>query len=157
MLDLVVPGWRELHLAHLVLDVNGTLTLDGELLPGVRERISALRASLAVYLVSADTFGRLNEVAGTLGVEAHRLNRHSSEVDQKAQFVRQLDAERVVAVGNGANDSAMLTTAALGLAILGPEGLAAETLRAANVVAPSIEIGCDLLLHPRRLVATLRR
>ena len=32
MLTLVVPGWRDLQLANLVLDVNGTLTLDGELL-----------------------------------------------------------------------------------------------------------------------------
>jgi soluble P-type ATPase len=63
----------------------------------------------------------------------------------------------VVAIGNGANDAAMLSTAALGIAVLGPEGTARESIEAADVVVTSIEIGLDLLLNPRRLVATLRR
>jgi len=62
----------------------------------------------------------------------------------------------VVAIGNGANDAAMLQEAALGIAVLGPEGLAAEALLAADVVVASIEDALDLLLRPHRLVATLR-
>ena len=157
MLTLLVPGWRELHLAHLVLDVNGTLTLDGELLAGVSERIALLRTSLAVHLLSADTFGRLGVVATSLGVEAHRLHTQSSEVAQKAEFVRQLGADSVIAMGNGANDAAMLSTAALGFAVLGLEGSANATVQASDVVVTSIEIGLDLLLNPQRLIATLRR
>ncbi len=157
MLTIAVPGWRDLHLANLVLDVNGTLTLDGELQPGVGERIPVVRELLTVHLLSADTFGRLGEVASSLGVQAHRLDSHRSEVEQKAQFVRELGAETIVAIGNGANDSAMLGAAALGIGVLGPEGSASVTLNAADVVVASIEIAFDLLLNPRRLVATLRR
>jgi soluble P-type ATPase len=51
----------------------------------------------------------------------------------------------------------MLSSAALGIAVLGPEGLAVEALRAAHVVVARIEDALDLLLHPQRLVATLRR
>jgi soluble P-type ATPase len=50
----------------------------------------------------------------------------------------------------------MLRQAALGIAVLGGEGLAAVCLAAAAVVVPSIESALDLLLYPRRLVATLR-
>ena len=50
----------------------------------------------------------------------------------------------------------MLQEAALGIAVLGPEGLAAEALLAADVVVASIEDALDLLLRPHRLVATLR-
>ena len=154
---IVIHGWRELHLAHLVLDVNGTLTLDGELLPGVRNRISALSPTLTIHLLSADTFGRLADVARSLGVESYRLDGQSSEVEQKAKFVRELGAQGVAAIGNGANDVAMLSTAALGIAVVGPEGSASAAVQAAHVVVMSNEIGLDLLLHPRRSVATLRR
>jgi hypothetical protein len=34
MLTVDIPGWRSLELEVLLLDVNGTLTLDGELLAG---------------------------------------------------------------------------------------------------------------------------
>jgi soluble P-type ATPase len=51
----------------------------------------------------------------------------------------------------------MLTAAALGIAVLGPEGAAAATLAAAHVIAPDILAALDLLAHPQRLVATLRR
>ena len=35
MIEIDVPGYGRLSLSHLVLDYNGTLAVDGELLPGV--------------------------------------------------------------------------------------------------------------------------
>ena len=127
-----IPGERSLALEHLLLDVNGTLTKRGELLDGVAERLARLCEILTVHLLSADTFGRLDAVAGELG------------------------AERCVAIGNGANDAAMLSAAALGIAVIGPEGAAAAAVRAAEVVCGSIRDALDLLDDERTLVATLR-
>ena len=45
----------------------------------------------------------------------------------------------------------------LAIAVLGEEGLAMETLNAADVVVPHVNAALDLLLNPLRLVATLRR
>lgn len=157
MIELEVPGWRALRLEHLLLDVNGTIARDGELLPGVAERVAALRGQLSVQVMSADTFGRLEEQARALGVPALRLRAGESEDGQKAAQVRRLGAASVVAIGNGANDASMLAAAAVGIAVLGPEGLAARALVSADVVVRSIEDGLDLLLRPMRLRATLRR
>lgn len=157
MIEVEIKGWRALRLAHLVLDVNGTLSLEGELLPGVAERLAELRELLAVHLLSADTYGRLEAVATALAVPAVRLDPARPEAEQKARFVHQLGAEEVAAIGNGANDAAMLREAGLGIAVLGPEGLAVEAVGAADVVATSITDALDLLRRPRRLVATLRR
>jgi soluble P-type ATPase len=44
----------------------------------------------------------------------------------------------------------------LGVAVLGCEGLASACLAAADVVVPGVESALDLLLYPRRLMATLR-
>jgi soluble P-type ATPase len=76
--------------------------------------------------------------------------------DDKARFVEGLGAERCVAIGNGANDAAMLAAAALGIAVVGPEGAAGSALLAADVVARSIADALDLVLDERALVATLR-
>jgi soluble P-type ATPase len=70
--------------------------------------------------------------------------------------VQALGAGHVVAIGNGRNDRMMLAAAALGIAVCGTEGLAGEALRASAVVVGGITDGLDLLLHPKRLLATLR-
>ncbi len=157
MLELDVPGWRRLRLGHLVLDVNGTLACDGELLPGVAERLAALGGLLTVHLITADTHGRQAEIDARLGTTGVRLRRGEPEAEQKAAYVRGLGAAAVVAVGNGANDALMFREAALAVAVLEGEGLAGVALREADVLAPDIVTALDLLLHPRRLVATLRR
>ncbi len=59
-------------------------------------------------------------------------------------------------MGNGRNDRLMLARAGLGIAVVGPEGAHHEALAAASVVVPDIRAGLDLLLNPKRLLATLR-
>ena len=159
MLMVDILGWRSLQLEFLLLDVNGTLTLDGELLAGVDAGLKALiqLGVLNVQLISADTFGRLDNIAAQLGVQAKRLEPGRPEAAQKGDAVKQLGADHVVAIGNGANDADMLREAALGIAVLGPEGLAGSALAAADVVVASISDALGLLLNSRRLVATLRR
>jgi len=156
MLEVGIPGRERLRLVHAVLDVNGTLACDGELLPGVAERLRALSASLEVHLLTGNTYGRQDEVDRALGLKATRLSDRPGQAEEKAAYVRRLGATGVVAIGNGANDTLMLEVAALGIAVVGPEGTAGVTLRAADVVVPDIGAALDLLLRPRRLIATLR-
>jgi soluble P-type ATPase len=74
----------------------------------------------------------------------------------KLKYIQQLGPDGVACIGNGRNDRLMLKEAALGIAVLQEEGAATQTLMAADVVAPSILAALDLLIHPLRLVATLR-
>lgn len=153
MIEVDIPGRGPLRLDHVVFDVNGTIALDGDLLPGVAERIAALRQQVGVHLLTADTHGKQAEIDAALGLQASVV---SSPVEKMA-YVLNLGADEVVAIGNGANDSNMFQAAVLSIAVLGPEGLSGETLRSADVLVGSITDALDLLLHPRRLVATLRR
>jgi soluble P-type ATPase len=68
-----------------------------------------------------------------------------------------LGAGRVVAVGQGANDAGMLKEAALGICVLSKEGVALESLLAADLLAPDILSALELLERPLRLVASLRK
>jgi P-type E1-E2 ATPase len=148
-----IPGNATLELEHLVLDVNGTLTDRGELLPGVAERLATLDAVLDLHLLSADTFGTLASIADELKVSAE----YASSGAEKLDLLEQLEPACCVVVGNGANDVAVLRAAALGIAVVGPEGASSEALIAADVVCGSILDAFDLLLDERALRATLRR
>lgn len=152
MLRVAIPGRDALELEHLVLDVNGTLTDRGELIDGVRPRLVALGGTLTLHVLSADTYGTAEAVAAEASAAFGRV----SHGDEKRAHVRRLGARRTAAVGNGANDAAMLAEAALGIAVVGPEGASAAALAAADVVTGSILAALDLLLEPTALAATLR-
>ena len=57
----------------------------------------------------------------------------------------------------GAEGAEMLAAAAIGIAVLGDEGLAVATLLKADIVAANIFDALNLLEYPTRLVATLRK
>jgi P-type E1-E2 ATPase len=156
MIELSIPGRAPLRLQHLVTDVNGTLALDGALMDGLAGRIGLVRDRLTVHLLTADTHGRQGIIDQQLGLTATRLA-PGEEQAQKREFVEQLGADSVVAIGQGANDALMLKTAALGICVLSPEGAAVETLLACDIVVPNIGAAFDLLDKPLRIVASLRK
>jgi len=156
MIEIEIPGRDTLRLEHLVLDVNGTIAVDGQLVGGVAQRLAELHHSIEVHMLTADTRGRQQAIDAQLRIEAARIAA-GNEVAQKAAFVQRLGGESVCAVGNGANDAEMLREAKLAIAVLGDEGLAVEALDGADVVVPHVNVALDLLLNPLRLVATLRR
>lgn len=155
MIELTIPGRGELRIQHVVTDVNGTLALDGQLPDGLAKRLSALRDRVSLHLITADTHGRQASIDQQLGVTAERLQ-PGDEPAQKADFVRRLGADTVVAIGQGANDAAMLKEAALGICVMSREGVAVETLLAADIVVPDIFAALELLEKPLRILATLR-
>jgi soluble P-type ATPase len=150
-----IPGFGKLELAHLVADYNGTLAVDGVLLPGVAERLTGLALHVDVHVVTADTFGMAASQLAGLPVDVVILSAED-QATAKLEVLSRLGANTVVAIGNGRNDHKMLRAAALGIALVQREGGAAETLAAADVVSTSILDALDLLLLPRRMVATLR-
>lgn len=157
MLSVDIPGRGTLELTHLVLDVNGTIAEDGHVRPGVKERLVRLGRQLKIVMVTADTHGRQTSIDRELDLEATRLEHGKPEAPQKAALVNQIGAAATVAIGNGANDAEMLRAAAVGVCVLESEGTSLQALQSADAVSRSINEALDLLLNPRRLVATLRQ
>lgn len=152
MRRIALPGEEPIQVDHLVLDLNGTLSNHGELIPGVAERIQRLTSDLAVHLLTADTLGTATHLANELGLSVQTI----ATGDDKSRYVATLGADRTAAIGNGRNDVGMLRNACLGIAIIGPEGAATEAIVASDVVCRSITEALDLLLDDRVLTATLR-
>lgn len=156
MVEVDIPGRGCAVIRHLVLDVNGTIAGDGMIIEGIEERLHRLREVVTVTAITADTHGTAAALCERMGIGIHVIAR-GDEARQKLEFVRVLGADSVVAIGNGANDEDMLGAAAVGVCVIGREGAAAAALRAADVVVTEIVDGLDLVLDPRRLIATLRR
>lgn len=167
-----------MRLEHLVCDVNGTLATDGRLAEGVSRALNVLRDRLEIHLLTADTFGRQALIDRQLNMTAARLesspvvaeaggsevggsevggSEAGYETRQKLAYIERLGAERVVAIGQGANDAQMLRAAGIGICVHSAEGTAIETLLSADLVVPSILLALELLEKPLRLVATLRK
>ena len=150
-----IPGNKSLTLSNLVLDYNGTLAIDGSLIPGVEERLNQLAENLVIYVVTADTFGKAAEKLQNINCKLTVLGKGNQQ-QQKADFVLELGKQGVVAIGNGLNDALMLKQAALGIAVIQQEGAAIKIWQNADVALTSINDALDLLLYPLRLKATLR-
>lgn len=155
-MELVIPGRGTVTLKSLVLDYNGTMALDGELLPQVKDSINQLSKEFSIMVITADTFGTVKAECSKLPVQVKVLE-SQDHTQEKALFVQNLGAETTLAIGNGTNDQDMLSLAGIGVLVLGPEGCSSEALNKADILVRSIEDALALLIHPKRLIATLRR
>ena len=155
MIELNIPGRGTIKLEHLVSDVNGTLALDGKLHEGLIRKLASIQDRLKIHLLTADTHGGQSVIDQQLNLQAVRIKK-GNESKQKAAYVKALGVERVIAIGQGANDADMLQEAAIGIGLVSIEGIATTTLMAADILVPDIYAAFELLEKPLRLVATLR-
>ncbi len=154
MLTIRIPGREEMTLSHLILDYNGTIAEDGEIIEGIRPRLAALAGELSIYVITADTHGTAAKKCEGLPVKV--LTFPTTEVGRiKAEEVRKLTGG-VAAIGNGFNDIPMSDAADLSVCVMGREGCCSALLAHTDVAVTSIEDALDLLLKPDRLRATLR-
>ncbi len=155
MININIPGWGNIDIENLVVDLNGTLATDGKISPEVKERINTLCEKVKVYILTADTHGTASDEIRNMHVEWVKVQEGDS-AQGKIEFFRTLSTERTVAIGNGSNDRLVLKEAALGIIVLGDEGLSVSAVRNADVAVKSIADALNLLLKPKRLIATLR-
>jgi len=155
MLELTISGFDRLRLEHLVLDYNGTLACDGLPLSGTRERVHQLSCNLNVFVITADTFGQVNDIMADWNCRLKLLSTED-QAQEKLAFIDELDRGACACLGNGRNDRLMLQAAGLGVAVMLQEGIASETLHNADIMVPGILPALDLLLRPQRLKASLR-
>lgn len=156
MLNIEIPGFGHLAAEYLVMDLNGTLGLEGVPDQGVIQRLRELSGTLRLIVVTADTHGHAADLPTDFGMEVQKLN-PGKEDEQKQGYVRKIGSHKTIALGNGANDALMLKEASVGICVIGEEGAAVKGILNADIVVHRIHHALDLLLNPKRLLATLRR
>lgn len=151
-----IPGRGELEIRQLLLDYNGTIACDGQLIPIVAEKIQVIHEQgVKVHVLTADTHGNARAQCGCLPVALQVFDR-SDAAGSKAKIAETLGSEICFCVGNGANDGEMFEACGLAVAVIGKEGCAVQSLIKADLVCTNIEDALDLLIKPKRMVASLR-
>lgn len=155
MIEIKISGMATLEIKHLVLDYNGTIAINGELIAGINERFEKISCLVAVHVLTADTYGSVHQQCRDLNLSVHVIGK-SQQDHEKLNFIEALTSNHCVAIGNGRNDALMLEHAALGIGVMQAEGMSAKTLMSSDIIFYSINDALDALLHPNRLIATLR-
>jgi P-type E1-E2 ATPase len=150
-----IPGFDDLKLEHMVMDYNGTIACDGEILDHVKELVEILSTSFAIHVVTADTFGKAKERVQGLPVTLSVLGSERQN-EQKREYIETLGPDSCVCIGNGRNDALMLERAKIGIALVQTEGAAACSINSADILCPDIRSALELFVRPKRLTATLR-
>ncbi|MGA7326085.1 MAG: HAD hydrolase family protein [Rhodomicrobium sp.] len=132
------------------------LARDGVLLPGVGDITRMLARDLVIHVVTGDTFGCAAAALSGYPCQLTILDGNENQGAAKLAFIEALGPSDCACIGNGRNDSKMVAAAGIGIAVIGPEGAATEIVKAAAIVVSDIRIAQELVLHPLRLVATLR-
>ena len=154
MLTINIPGREPFSISHLILDYNGTIAEDGEIIPGIRHRLEQLAKDLSIYVITADTHGTAARKCEGLPLQV--LTFPTTEVGRiKAEEARKCTGG-VACIGNGFNDIQMSDACDLSVCVMGREGCCSALIAHTDVTVTSIQDALDLLLIPGRLRATLR-
>lgn len=155
MITINIPGFKVIHAEHLVLDYNGTLAIDGTIIPGIKEMLNSLAKEIKIHVITANTFGKVNKNLEGINCQFVIINEGDQQV-QKAEYIAWLGEKMVIAIGNGMNYALILKNAMLGIAVIQKEGASLKSLLNADIVCNNITHALELLLNPLRIVATLR-
>ena len=147
-----VRGGETFELDTIVLDLNGCLSVHGELVPGVEPRIVALRESgFKIILFTGDLRGTAAELCGHLGID---FTLTQSSIEKEAEMVKL--GPNCAAIGNARIDNGTFKHAKVSVLTLQAEGIHTGCLDKVDIIVPSINDALDLFLHPDSLTATLR-
>ena len=161
-IEITIPFFATpLIIKRIVSDYTGTLSFDRELIRGVGDRLRSLSERVDIYVLSADSSGTASDkLAGLpLTLEIYKYpGRHNI---LKQIHAEQNNPSQIAAFGNGNNDELLLKTVreagGLAVAVDNGEGCSVLAIQNANIFIGGIVNALDLLLHPTRCMATLRR
>ena len=154
MITIPIPGREEISIRHLILDYNGTIALDGKIIPTIIPQLEQLSKNINIYVITADTHGTAAQNCRGLPLDV--LVFPTVEVGKiKADEARKLPGG-VACIGNGFNDIQMSDACDLSVCVIGKEGCCGALLAHTDVAVTSIEDALDLFIKPDRLRATLR-
>ncbi len=161
-IEILIPHFAEpLRIERIVCDYTGTLSLGGQLVPGVAERLRKLDKLVEIHVVTADTRGTARKELARVPLALHILKSEARHDIQKNGYVKKLRPSRVAAFGNGNNDALLLRTVrdagGLAVAVDNGEGCSVAAMQSANLFIVNIVNALDLLLDTKRCIATLRR
>lgn len=149
-----VPGVGTIEIDTIVLDSNGTLTVRGEIVSGVIERIQQLQSlGINVVMISSDQRGNARALALSSGISYYE----ASNSRQKEDILLSLGSRKVGAIGNARIDIGLFVQSVVSIATLQGEGIHKDIIDRVDVIVPSINDALDFFLDEDTFIATMKR
>jgi soluble P-type ATPase len=149
-----IPGSDEINIETIILDLNGTLSVGGIIVEGVKERLVKLKAlGFKLVFFTGNTRNDADAIAEGLGIEW----KMAKTAEDKRDLALSMNPDTCASVGNGLIDVELMKAVKLRIVTLQAEGVHTQTLINSDIVVPSIIDALDLLIDKQRLIATLRR
>lgn len=155
MLIYNIPGRGRIEIENVVFDYNGTVAVDGKLIDDARELILKLKEYVNIHILTADTYGTVENQCKELGVKVSTFPKEMASLSKK-EIVENLGPEKTICVGNGFNDIEMFKICKLSIAVMENEGCSGKLLSYSDVVTKSIKDAIEIILSENRMKATLR-
>jgi soluble P-type ATPase len=143
----------KIEIKNIVLDYNGTIAKDGIIKEKVKDYIKELSKEFDIFVITSDTHGSAAKALENLPVKLKILT-SDNHTKEKEDFVKEIG--HACAIGNGSNDSLMLKAAELGICVIEDEGASSKSILNSDIVVKSIYDAFELLIKPKRIIATLR-
>lgn len=148
-----IPGHDKLEIKTVILDLNGTLSVGGQIVDGSKERLAKLKElGFRIVLFTGNTRNDADAICEQLGIEWRLAN---NAVD-KMNLAKEFEPSTCASIGNGLIDLELMKSVALRIVTLQAEGAHVQTMLNSDIVVPTFIDALDLLIDPQRLVATLR-
>lgn len=156
MLEIILPQYEnKILIENLMLDYNGTLAKDGILLPNIDKLLLNLSDILNIHIVTANTYKTIENRVKDIPCKLEIL-KSNNQAEAKLKYLKSLNPDKSICIGNGFNDSLMLKEAKIGIAVIQGEGASTAAIRSADIVCFNIYEALELITNPLRIVATLR-
>ena len=148
-----IPGVGDMEIRTIVLDLNGTLSVHGNIVEWVPERLNKLRElGFEIVLFTGDQRGNGQSLCDELGIGFKK----AKSLEDKEKYFLEYDPETTAAIGNARIDIGKFRHAKLSIATLQSEGIHIGILEYVDIIVPNICDALDLFLDPDALIATMR-
>ncbi len=149
-----IPGQEEMNIDSIILDLNGTLSVGGNIVEGTKDRLGRLKElGFKVVLFTGNTRNDADTIAEELDIEW----KLAKTAEDKRNLALEMNPETCASIGNGLIDIELMKVVKLSIVTLQAEGVHVQTLLNSDIVIPTITDALDLFIDEQRLVATLRR
>jgi soluble P-type ATPase len=153
-----VPEVGVIELKTLILDLNGTLSVNGHIPSRAPVQLVELKKlGFRIILLTGDQRGTADDLCKELGIE-YRVAKNAEEKGKALDDLGdEIDKETTVSVGNARIDIGTFIRSKVSIATLQDEGIHVGILKHVDILVPSITAALDLLIDPNTFCATMRK
>lgn len=144
----------KIELNTIVLDLNGTLSVNGKVVKGAKKRLLKLeKLGYKIILFTGDQRGTAKSICDKLNIE-YKITKTAKD---KGKEMAKLDLKTCVAIGNARIDIETLKMAKISILTLQSEGIHTETIKYADIIVPNINDALGLLINNDSFCATMKK